>query len=267
MRRLGLGIPDELAQARPTRSLVQRDSLLWFWGNVYSQRGQDGILREIFARIGIETGVFVEFGGWDGIYLSNCRLLFERGWRGVFIEADPDRFAALRRNYADAAGVTCVNALVSEKHPLDKILDGHPRYRTADFVSIDIDGLDLDVALASRLPDIGAKVVLLEGGFNFDPRLDKRIPTEIAALNIGQPIAVMIREMAPLGYEPVCFFQDVYFVRRDLLDRFATIRRDAVPLYRDAFNFMGDAHRETLLRFRREIGAAQIERPLRFLAD
>src|SRR5712664_2332172 len=104
VRRLGLGVPDELAQARPTRSLVQRDSLLWLWGNVYSQRGQDGILREIFARIGVETGVFVEFGGWDGVYLSNCRLLFEKGWRGVFIESNPERFAILSHNYADAVG-------------------------------------------------------------------------------------------------------------------------------------------------------------------
>ena len=263
--RLGLGPTNEMAQECPTRHSVQPDSLLWFWGNVYSQRGQDGILREIFCRLGIRCGMFVEFGAWDGMYLSNCRFLFEKGWHGVFIEADPDRFRVLTARYAKDHGIVCLNETVSAEKPLNKLLRNHTQHTTTDFVSIDIDGLDLDVALASHLPQIGAKVVLIEGGFNFDPHLEKRIPTEVAAENIGQPIAVMVREMGQIGYEPVCFFQDVYFVRRELVEKFPALRRDPVSLYQDAFNFMGDEHKTSLIEFRSKIGAEDFERPIRFL--
>ena len=67
---------------------VNKKSLLFYYGNNYSQAGQDGIINEILRRLNINDGVFVEFGGWDGIYLSNCRALYERGFKGVFIEAD-----------------------------------------------------------------------------------------------------------------------------------------------------------------------------------
>ncbi len=96
-----------------TRHKVSRESLLWCWGNVYSQAGQDGILREIFARLGIADGVFVEFGAWDGRFLSNCRLLFEKGWAGLFIEADRKKFDDLCRNYRDYPSIHCANEFVS----------------------------------------------------------------------------------------------------------------------------------------------------------
>ncbi len=41
---------------------VSSNSLLHYYGNVHSQRGQDGILAEIFRRMNISKGTFVEFG-------------------------------------------------------------------------------------------------------------------------------------------------------------------------------------------------------------
>ena len=76
---------------------VPLDSLLFYYGNIHSQRGQDGILAEIFRRLGLTQGQFVEFGGWDGIYLSNSRFLFEKGWSGVFIECDAQKFNTLKK--------------------------------------------------------------------------------------------------------------------------------------------------------------------------
>jgi hypothetical protein len=252
---------DPTQERHKTRSKVREGSLLWFWGNVYSQAGQDGILREIFERLAIRNGVFVEFGAWDGRYLSNCRLLFEKGWSGVFIEADPEKFAELQRNYRDHSSIHCVNEYVGADNPLDAILRRHMRLERVDFVSIDIDGLDLDVALKANLRAIGAKVVLIEGGFNFDPRLATRVPEALAAANVGQPIAVMIAELKSIGYEAVCFFQDVYLVRADLVaDRFAGAPRDPVTLYEDAWNFSGDNLKQVLAGFRESIRAETFER-------
>jgi hypothetical protein len=47
--------------------------------NIYSQRGHDGILEKIMNEFNIKSGVFIEFEEWDGVYLSNCRYLFENG--------------------------------------------------------------------------------------------------------------------------------------------------------------------------------------------
>ena len=66
----------------------ENNDLTSFKYNKYSQRGHDGIIEKIMKELSIENGFFIEFGGWDGIYLSNCRNLFECGWNGCFIEAD-----------------------------------------------------------------------------------------------------------------------------------------------------------------------------------
>jgi hypothetical protein len=252
---------DPTQEQHRTRSLVGESSLLWCWGNVYSQAGQDGILREIFTRLGMSKGVFAEFGAWDGRYLSNARLLFEKGWTGIFIEADRERFRHLQHNYRDNPSVHCVNAYVSADDPLDAILHRHTRLESVDFVSIDVDGLDLEIALSSNLREIGAKVVVVEGGFNFDPRLTQSLPREIAATGCGQPLAVMVSALKEIGFEAVCFFQDVYLVRADLVgDRFAGVRRDPISLYRDAYNFAGDKLKQLLADYRASIHAEAIER-------
>lgn len=61
--------------------------LLDFKRNDFSQNGEDGIIEELFRRIGIEAKTCCEFGAWDGIYLSNCRRLIDQGWQTLFIEA------------------------------------------------------------------------------------------------------------------------------------------------------------------------------------
>ena len=53
-----------------------------------SQNGEDGMISEALARIGITSPVFVEFGASDG--LENCtRHQLENGGSGLWIEGDP----------------------------------------------------------------------------------------------------------------------------------------------------------------------------------
>ena len=66
--------------------------MLRYYSNVYSQVGQDGIIREIFRRLNISKGYFCEFGAWDGVLHSNTRWLYEIGWEGIYIEPDEKKF-------------------------------------------------------------------------------------------------------------------------------------------------------------------------------
>ena len=69
--------------------MSDQGSLRPFRRNVYSQNGEDGVIDEIFRRLGRSSGWFCEFGAWDGRYGSNSYSLLRKGWDGVMIEGDP----------------------------------------------------------------------------------------------------------------------------------------------------------------------------------
>ena len=58
-----------------------------FEAQAFSQNGEDGILAEIFHRIGMDSKIFVELGVGDGLENNTVFLLFQ-GWRGFWIEGD-----------------------------------------------------------------------------------------------------------------------------------------------------------------------------------
>ena len=195
--------------------------------------------------------MFVEFGAWDGIYLSNSRYLFEKGWDGVFIEGNKRRYQNLLNNYSEISQIKKINAYVGAPKsgfpgiPLDILLNNHSvNPNDVTFVSIDVDGADLDIfkEMGFRPP-----VVLLEGGFNFSPFLDKPIPLDMAWRNNQQPLSEIIKTTLDFGYIPVCFYQDLYLVRGDLVPK---NKFSAISLYKDAFNFLPQSLRSELLRSR-----------------
>ena len=51
------------------------------------------------------------------------------------------------------------------------------------------------------------------------------------------------------GYEPICFTQNVFFIRKDLYSNFANIKNDALTLWHDAWNYHLDLQ-QWLLNFR-----------------
>ncbi|MCM1541811.1 MAG: hypothetical protein NC121_11170 [Blautia sp.] len=52
---------------------------------VYSQNDEDGIIEEIFNRIGEKYRTFVEFGVQNGLE-CNSHFLLHKGWKGIWIE-------------------------------------------------------------------------------------------------------------------------------------------------------------------------------------
>jgi FkbM family methyltransferase len=76
----------------------------------YSQNNEQDIILKYF---GDTVGVFADFGSNDGLCLSNTRALFERGWKGICVDASPRAFERLSKLYADTQ-VECYNVAIAE---------------------------------------------------------------------------------------------------------------------------------------------------------
>ena len=244
-----------LQEPRDCFDKVSKNSLLPFYGNNYSQRGQDGILAEIFRRLKIKTGFFVEFGGWDGVYLSNSRSLYEKGWGGVFIEGDPAKASQCQQNY-QSSSVQVINSMVGApnygcpgKNLSTLLFDSSIAPDQVTFVSIDVDGIDLEIFLnmGFRPP-----VILLEGGFNFSPLLPPSVclATEYSSKNIQQPLPYICDQVNKSGYSVVCFFQDSYLVRADLADEFEKF--SPLQLFTDAWFYLKSSERHGHMSMRKK---------------
>jgi hypothetical protein len=150
--------------------------------DVYSQTGEDGIIEKILEVIPRNDKWCVEFGAWDGLFMTNTRHLIEsKGFSAVLIEADRTKFRDLQRNYSQRSNVIAINRFVgfNEDDNLDQILSTTPIPYEFDFLSIDIDGNDYHVwkSILKYRP----KVVVIE----FNPT----IPTSIRFIQPADPSA------------------------------------------------------------------------------
>jgi hypothetical protein len=133
---------------------------------VSSQNGEDGILQEIFRRIGTRDRFFVEFGVETGVECNAAHLVQAHGWGGLFLEACADRFARLQENYRDFPRVRCRRAGVTSDN-IEAILAENEVPAELDLLSIDIDGNDYWVwsAIANWRP----RVVVIEYNAAYPP--------------------------------------------------------------------------------------------------
>jgi len=137
-----------------------------FERRIFSQNGEDGIVEEIFRRIGTTNRSFVEFGVESGVQCNCARLAVEEGWQGLFLEADPEFFSQLQERYADRPAVRCARALVSSAN-IEGLLAECQVPSELDLLSIDIDGNDYWVwkAICNWRP----RVVVIEYNASHDP--------------------------------------------------------------------------------------------------
>ena len=112
---------------------------------VVSQAGQDFLIwAEAFNER--RNGYFLDIGAFDGVHVSNTFLLERRyGWRGICVEANPDRFAELARNRRS----TCLNVCLDSK-------EGEVEFALRDELG-GIAGLSMDSRATGPAPVIRLK--------------------------------------------------------------------------------------------------------------
>jgi len=208
------------------------NSILQYKHNIYSQNGEDGIIEEIFKRLQIQKGRFVEFGAWDGKHLSNSYKLFEEGWSGIFIEGDISKYKDLVYNFGRYDRVDCMNRFVGfdSDNSLDTIIDQSKfKDQEFDFISIDVDGLDYFIfeKMEKYLP----KVICIEVSSGHTPDFSTILQISIAQNNIGQSIQVMTNKGYEKGYFPLCYSGNLFLVKNEYKHFFFT--KSVVEIYFD----------------------------------
>lgn len=122
-----------------------------------SQLGEDIIIKEIFAKIGVTNRFFIDIGA--GFYgkgeLSNTSQLISEGWQGLKIDANNDNDPKILKLY-----VTPDNIL--------PFLKGHNVPYGFDLLSIDIDSFDLDI-MEKVVPAYHPRVICTEYNGTLDP--------------------------------------------------------------------------------------------------
>jgi FkbM family methyltransferase len=165
----------------------------WYGPISYAQHGDDMALLNIFWRLGIERGTYVDVGAHHPYDLSNTALLYNRGWSGVLVEANQEAIPLLRRHRPDDTVVwaACVgkrqsgdkieffragpmdglNSIHEGNQPsvqekvtvpaftLQVILETFCEGNAPDLLSIDAEGADADILLSIR-SQMGAVIII-----------------------------------------------------------------------------------------------------------
>ncbi|HEV2037210.1 MAG TPA: hypothetical protein VGQ96_01285 [Candidatus Eremiobacteraceae bacterium] len=108
---------------------------------VYSQNGEDGILRRIFSTIGTHGKYAVEFGVGDGQECNSAHLVRDCGWFGLMMDGDPECYRRLKSSYAAFPDVKVYNRFITAEN-IGHVFEENSVPARFDLLSIDIDGND-----------------------------------------------------------------------------------------------------------------------------
>jgi hypothetical protein len=193
----------------------------------YSQFDEDGIIAYITDTLRIEHGSFVELGAANGLE-NNTHLLLLKGWRGLWVDADPKNAAFVRAHIPanvkrlsfDQSFIDCGNV----NSVIDKGLT-RVGAEELDLLSIDLDGNDAWL-LEEILTQYKPKIIVAEYNGKLPFGLRMTVPYDPKRRRAGDDFygASLSEIIARLpGYRLVaCGLSGVnaYFVRDDLTARF-----------------------------------------------
>jgi hypothetical protein len=141
----------------------------------YSQSDEDGIIAEIFRRIGSTDRRFVELGVGNGLE-NNTLYLLSQGWSGMWVEADRKSVVNIKRAFFDPISKQQLRLSPSfiTRDNVNQLLEAGGFRGEIDLVSIDIDGNDYYIFEA--LTAVTPRVIVIEYNGIFRPPLRRVQP-------------------------------------------------------------------------------------------
>jgi hypothetical protein len=192
-----------------------------YQSNIFSQFGEDGVIREILQRISLMTKLnfwCVEFGAWDGLHLSNTsNLIKEQGYKAVLIEGNKKRVTQLCQNFPEESVVKIQRFVQFEgEDSLDNILSSTQIPFDFDFLSIDIDGNDYHIF--QSLQNYTPKVICIEFNPTIPNMIDYVNPRDFK-IKKGSSAKSLVRLANSKGYRLVASTKaNLFFVHANFAD-------------------------------------------------
>ncbi|TCL70409.1 hypothetical protein [Rhizobium sp. BK251] len=191
-------------------------------GQVYSQNNEDGVIAEIFRRIGTTAKTFIEIAAGDGVE-NTTRLLLDLGWSGIWIEAGDAQAASIRTLMSEPIAdgrLVFIQNRVDRENVVELLQQSLPS--ELDYLSLDIDYNTSHIW--SALTALRPRVVCVEYNAHFPPSIDHEVLYDPEAMwqgttRFGASLKALERIGREAGYSLVgcdIFGVNAYFVRNDL---------------------------------------------------
>ena len=136
---------------------------------VFCQNGEDGIIEYIFKVVSPMNKYYVEFGGWDGVHLSNtANLRINNGWNGLLLEGNKDKVLSMKNRKE----INLHNEFVTSDN-INSLFQKYNVPKDFDLLSIDIDSNDYYIWKA--LTEFRPTLVVVET----NPGINNKLPLSV----------------------------------------------------------------------------------------
>jgi hypothetical protein len=190
---------------------------------VYSQGDEDGVIAEIFRRIGATDCRFVEFGCGDGLE-NNTSYLALQGWRGLWIDSLEHNEASIKKRWAAAlaSGQLKLQRAFITADNINDLIASNGFSGEIDLLSVDIDSNDYYVWGA--ISAVEPRVVCIEYNAKFPPPFEWIMPRDDSYIwdgtdRMGASLSALVELGKKKGYVLVgcdIIGANAFFVRSDL---------------------------------------------------
>lgn len=133
-----------------------------------SENGEDGILKYIIDKIGINNKYYVDYGAWDGTASSNTHYFREiEKWNGLNLEGDIEKVNSIP--IEERNRINLHQEFVTEEN-INSLFNKYNVPKEFDILSIDIDSYDFYTW--KGLTDYSPNIVIVE----YNPGLPNIVP-------------------------------------------------------------------------------------------
>lgn len=197
---------------------------------VFSQRGEDGVIQYLINKIDIPNKIFVEFGV-ETYTESNTRfLLINNNWSGLVIDGSKDNINFIKSDYIYwKYDITAVESFIT-KDNINKIISEYTKIVDIGILSVDIDGNDYWIW--KEIDCIKPRIVICEYNSAFGKDKKVTVPYKedfvrrnehFSDLYFGASLAAFCELAEEKGYDFIGTTSagvNAYFVRKDLSSPF-----------------------------------------------
>jgi hypothetical protein len=214
---------------------------------VFSQRGEDGIIQYIIDKVPVPNKIFVEFGV-ENYTESNTRfLLMNNNWRGLVMDGSAANVRYIKNDFIYwKYDITAIEAFITTEN-INRLIADYTDEKDIGLLSVDIDGNDYWIW--EKIEVINPRIVICEYNSAFGPHKKVSVPykadfyrgtAHYSDLYFGASLNAFCHLAELKGYDFIGTAGagvNAFFVRKDLSAPF--------KIYRNGEDFRESANRDS----------------------